>query len=164
MSVTFAPEMDSMQYQISCECGMSVAKQVFPSFAVAYKALNPSNAPIPFAKPVTCEVDWCGTFGVPFRVIAVNEKQLSVNMNGGNAGRLLRMLGLHNGEELVGSVSGDEFLSRVEASLAGLPVVEGPRPQISFGGNYEGYLQDRLAELETVGAYAAARGAKVEWA
>jgi hypothetical protein len=158
MSVTFAPAMEAMQYQISCDCGAVVAPQVFPSFEVAYKVFG---SPIPFEKPV-CKDEYCVLYSFrPFRIRAVNEDELNVNMAGGNAGRVMSLLGIENDGQ-GGCADGAWFLTQVQEALAKLPVVTAPRPTVSLGG-YAGYEQDRLAQLEVVASYAAERSAQVVW-
>lgn len=153
MSVTFAPAMEAMQYQISCGCGEAVAKQVFPSFEVAYKIFT-SN--VPFEKPVCTDEDCAYYYNNGFRVRAVNEDALNVS-----AGRVMHLLGLENDGQC-GAVDGAWLLTQIQEALAKLPVVTAPRPALSVGG-YEGYEQDVLASLEAVATYAADRNAQVVW-
>jgi hypothetical protein len=158
MSVSFSPAMEAMQYQISCDCGAVVAAQVFPSFEVAYKVFG---SPIPFEKPV-CKDEYCVLYSFhPFRIRAVNEDALTVNMGGGNVSRVLSLLGMeYDGQG--GCADGAWLLAQIQEARAALPVVTTERPTI-FLGRYEGYEQDRLAELEVVAAYAAERNAQVVW-
>lgn len=158
MSVSFAPAMEAMQYQISCDCGAVVAPQVFPSFEVAYKVFQ---SPIPFEKPV-CEDEYCKLYAFkPFRIRAVNEDELTVNMGGTNASRVLTLLGMeYDGQG--GCVDGAWFLTQIQGAIAALPSVTTERPEI-YLGRYNGYEQDRLAQLEVVASYAAERGAQVVW-
>lgn len=153
MSITFAPAMEAMEYQISCGCGEAVAKQVFPSFEVAYKIFT-SN--VPFEKPVCTDEDCALYYGKSVRVRAVNEDELTVG-----GGRVMHLLGLENDGQC-GAVDGAWFLTQIQEKLAELPVVTTPRPTLSVGG-YEGYEQDVLARLEVVASYAADRNAQVVW-
>lgn len=150
MSITFAPAMEAMQYQISCGCGEAVAKQVFPSFEVAYKVFT---SIIPFEKPVCADEDCALYFGTP-RIRAFNEDALQLNMAGGNAGRIMALLGL--GDDGQGGVADAAwFLSLVQEKRA-------ERPTINFAP-YEGYEQDVLTQLESIASYAAERNAPVVW-
>jgi hypothetical protein len=158
MSVTFAPAMEAMQYQISCGCGEAVAKQVFPSFEVAYKIFT-SN--VPFEKPVCADEDCALYFGTRPRIRAFNEDELNVNMANMNAAHILGLLGLGNDSQ-GGVADASWFLGKVQDKLAELPVVLAERPAFSVG-RYSGYEQDVLARLEFVAAYAAERNAPVVW-
>lgn len=146
MAVSFSPAMEAMQYQISCDCGAAVANQVFPSFEVAYKVFT---SPVPFEKPV-CTDGYCVEYGpLPLRVRAVNEDELTVNMNGGNAGRVMSLLDIVNDGQ-PGTVDGRWFLTRIREAQSRLRVVGG-------------YEQDALARLEVVASFAASRNAQVVW-
>jgi hypothetical protein len=131
---------------------------VFPSFEVAYKVFG---SPIPFEKPV-CKDEYCVLYSFhPFRIRAVNEDDLTVNMGGGNASRVLSLLGIEfDGQG--GCADGAWFLTQVQEALQKLPVVTTERPSI-YVGRYEGYEQTRLAELAVVASYAAERNAQVVW-
>lgn len=158
MSVTFAPAMEAMQYQISCGCGEAVAKQIFPSFEVAYKIFT-SN--VPFEKPVCVDEDCALYYGKSVRVRAFNEDALNVNLANMNAAHILGLLGLSNDSQ-DGMAEASWFLGKVQGKLAELPVVEAQRPTFSVG-RYTGYEQDVLSRLEIVAAYAAERNAPVVW-
>lgn len=158
MSVTFAPAMEAMQYQISCGCGEAVAKQVFPSFEVAYKIFT-SN--VPFEKPVCADEDCALYFGTRPRIRAFNEDELNVNMANMNAAHILGLLGLGNDSQ-GGVADASWFLGKVQDKLSEFPVVLTERPAFSVG-RYSGYEQDVLARLEFVAAYAAERNAPVVW-
>lgn len=151
MSITFAPAMEAMQYQISCGCGEAVAKQVFPSFEVAYKIFTST---VPFEKPVCADEDCALYFGHTPRIRAFNEDALQLNMAGGNAGRILALLGLDNDGQ-GGVADAAWFLNLVQEKLDG-------NSTINYAP-YAGYEQDILTQLETIASYAAERGAPVVW-
>lgn len=159
MSISFTPAMEAMQYQISCGCGGTVAKQVFPSFEVAYKVFG---SPVPFEKPVCADEDCNMYYGKSFRICAVNEDELTVNMASSNASHIMALLGICNDGQGGGVADGAWLLSKVQEKLAALPVFVGERPTFSIG-RYEGYEQVKLSELAVVASYAADRNAQVVW-
>jgi hypothetical protein len=98
-----------------------------------------------------------------------------LNVNGGNASMILETLGLPTDPwelpEDFEFPTGQDFLGRVVMARGLAPIDEGmPMHQLDpenarwQGGNrHEGYLQEKLAELEALAQYAIMHGRTISW-
>lgn len=121
---------------------------------------------------VTFRVKRNGDFDVTDEVW---EASPQVNCNGGNAGRILAVLGLPTDPWNLPldfeDPTGVDFLGRVLLALAIEPQDEGMEMYATYtdtdrfqeGARHEGYMQDVLRELIKVGEYAVSHGRQVSW-
>jgi hypothetical protein len=105
---------------------------------------------------------------------SVWEASPGINVNNGNAGSLLEVLGLPtdpwNLPMNFDYPTGYDFLGRVLIALGLAPKDEGrpvvadlDNPRWIEGGRRSGYTQDKLAEMRTLAEYAIAHNRRVTW-
>jgi hypothetical protein len=155
LSVTFAAEQDTVQFQLTCSCGEVKLSQVFDTYQEAMD-VYPSVVS-------TCDDEYCRAW--PVRAEAVTADELELNLSNANAYYVLDSLGL---EDLCGSLSAEDFLGRILLAEAIAPKDEG-MPAYTEGilthcGREEGYLGDKLALLREIASQAHSKGLQVVWA
>jgi hypothetical protein len=175
VSVTFTTAFDESAPQVfTIECADGVRRETRTGDYGAIAALYSAHQ-------LNCENEECRTYGPSLEM--VGEFGPEVNVTNLNARLLLNALGLEGGLDLTGGCDAGDFLGRVLIALAiappdeGVPshrmvpgetspfgnVVEGGATMINCGRS-EGYLQERLVELEAVARWALAEGREVTWA
>lgn len=155
MSVTFAVEQDTVQFQLTCSCGMVQLSQVFDTYQEAMDVYS--------SVVNICDDEYCRAW--PVRAEAVTADELELNLSNFNAYYVLDSLGL---EGLCGTLSAEDFLGRILLAEAIAPKDEG-MPAYTEGilthcGREEGYLGDKLALLREIASQAHSKGLQVVWA
>jgi hypothetical protein len=111
-------------------------------------------------------------FGANVLVACPEAEDLEINVSSANAVVLCDTLGINLAEEgWCGSLPAEDFLGRVLLALAIQPSDEGiPAHELPTGGvrwvecgRRPGYIQDRLAQLHELAAWAVAHGAVVDF-
>lgn len=155
MSVTFAVDAPVSEWTVECSCG-SARSAVFTSYESASTSRD-------LDAPVVCGDDYCAAYSCC--VVAVEETE-SVNVSNLNARFVLESMGVLS-EDLMGSMSGDEFLGYV-LMCQGAGVSDAGVPSTADGimvncGRPEGYLDEVLVRLEAVASTARNSGFPVYW-
>lgn len=163
MSVSFSPEfVDAGEWALSCACRGAQGDTVFAGFQAA-------RAAVAAGETVACGDVYCAADRWVFPVQLVADPE--VNVSNVNAATLLDVLGIQVGAEFedrcCGVMPADEFLGRVLVARALNPADAGV-PVIQVGnvvdcGRAEGYVDERLEQLQSVAEFATSKGLQVSW-
>lgn len=168
MSVTFTIESNPTgAFTISCYA--SEQGEVEVARADSYEGILTERA----AHMLVCEE--CQHYGCYSRPVMDVDDSLDVNLANTNARMMLVRLGLDDGDDLCGGVSGEQFLGAVMLSRATLTeqadalvpssVVSSPGQATMIDcGTHEGYASERLDALAALGTEAVRLGRDVVWA
>lgn len=179
MSVTFAPAMAPIVgWDLACVCGARYleADQPLMAYEEALGALTLVKAQNKGF--LACEDEDCFLYGIHPHAVEEGPQAPEVNMANGNTVAVMEALGIKTDEvsfEAVcsGSLPAEDFLGRVLMALAVAPVsaerptlVEKNEGQATFVqcGVREGYVQEKLLELQAVAEFAVRENREVSWA
>lgn len=178
MSVTFHVDTTptgSFEVHCGCRYDSGEAQGTFASYEAADAWMGTYRA-APYPLP-GCSDDTCLAYLPMIQPVFEHADAPSVNMANGNAVEVLRALGLvevETGEvDFCGALPAEDFLGRILLALALEPISaerpsmqmlgEGNGATVVLSGRREGYMQERLADLRSVAAYAQERGLDVIW-
>lgn len=164
MSVTFGltySETTTNQWEVSCSCGSAAHESVFSTRDDAVFAAFVDNSANP-----SCGDEFCAAF--PLTITLQDSSEFyEVNVSNLNARAILEVLGFVNDDDLVGTVSADDFLGRVLVAMmlnpadAGVPVTTDG--SVINCGRTEGYMDGILMQLQTLAQYAANENHSISW-
>jgi hypothetical protein len=161
MSVSFYPAIEeNVAHIITCICEETNFNTVYATRTEAYEAKkNPllkSN---------------CGDIYCDYLYVKPAVFEPEVNMSNSNANDLLDVLGLAVGEDFsdycAGSITAEGFLGRVLLAKGVAPVSPARLPEkdgiMVYGGRAEGYVQEKLEQLQEVADWAIANKREIIW-
>jgi hypothetical protein len=162
MSVSFYPAIDdSVAHIITCICEETKFDTTYPDRASAYAAKTSGDL-----KPN------CGDAYCEYLYVNPAIAEPEVNMSNSNAYDLMDVLGLipeegNFDDVCVGSMKAEDFLGRVVVARGLAPVSPERLPEqdgiMIYAGRREGYVQERLEQLQEVADWAIANKREVVW-
>lgn len=169
MSVSFYVEIipSTLNWSAFCACGAVQDSTIFTDHAEAVNAVFVEQSIIP-----VCGSDFCAVHLPSVQSVSDDDTVTELNVSNVNAAALLDTLGIYadNPQEnrLCGSLDAEAFMGRVLIAQAISPVDAGI-PATTSGmvtdcGRPEGYIDDKLIQLESIAQIAMERGVSVVWA
>lgn len=166
MSITFAPVVLDPRVRLTCICRATQSEEIFENPAEAYSFKSSVDY-----VPVHCPEEFCDNSQ---RYLSSAVVTPELNMSETNAHKVLEALSL----EPAGELSAESFTGLVLFALAVLPKDEGlpsyddssydaagerVGAQFIVCGRREGYIQEKLEELRTIGNWAIENKTTVYW-
>lgn len=168
MSVSFGPAFCELgaEWVVVCSCGSVRNSEVYGSREELRGVLDTMYKNGVRSK---CEDIYCVSDGLGWIQKTVEDPEVS--LSNANAATLLDVLGIKVGEDFsercTGVLDANDFLGRILVARALSPVDAGV-PAFQEGnmidcGRVEGYVDTRLAELESVAIWSRERNLQIVW-
>jgi len=158
MGVTFFVEQTPTRWVIACSCGDVNAVSSYTSYEDAVQARTVGVVPV-------CGDDLCGAYFT--HIVAQFPFEGEVQVSSVNGRHILNTLGFDADEDMIGSMSGADFMGRilmaqaVNPSDAGVPATQ--TGNMVECGRAEGYTDVRLMQVQEIAQYAMEKELTVCW-